>query len=216
MAYRARESNQSERAKQSKETRPRTLTEEDPNRVVQERMFSHESEINRTLQSKQEGVPRRSEIYAAATPIFAVGSSQWPRGLSIRAMTDLSSPVADLRTSWHALCDLDRARAVQSLKRAGVSLREIASQLNCSPSLLSYLLRAARAPVEDRELARLGEISTRELVHRAGSPVSRPTSIAREALAFDSECAAVQASRAIANWLDEQKIADADRAKVID
>ena len=97
-----------------------------------------------------------------------------------------------------------------------MSLRELASHLNCFASLLSYLLRAASAPAEDRELARSGEISARELVRRAVSSGSRPASIAREALAFDCECAAIQASRAIANWLDEQKITDADQAKVID
>jgi len=41
------------------------------------------------------------------------------------AMTDSSSAVADLRSRWHALCDLDRARAAQSMREAGVSLREL-------------------------------------------------------------------------------------------
>ena len=131
-------------------------------------------------------------------------------------MTESNSTVADLQSRWHALCDLDRARAVQSMRQTGMSLRELASHLNCFASLLSYLLRAASAPAEDRELARSGEISARELVRRAVSSGSRPASIAREALAFDCECAAIQASRAIANWLDEQKITDADQAKVID
>ena len=102
------------------------------------------------------------------------------------------------------------------MRQAGMTLRELASHLNCSASLLSYLLRAASAPAEDRELARSGEISTRELVRRAVSSGSHPASIAREALAFDCECAAIQASRAIANWLDEQKITHADQSKVID
>jgi hypothetical protein len=81
-----------------------------------------------------------------------------------------------------------------------MSLRELALHLNCSGSLLSCLLKAARAPAEDRELARSGEISTRELVRRSGWVKRRRASIAREALLFDSECAALQASRAIAHW----------------
>jgi hypothetical protein len=84
-------------------------------------------------------------------------------------MTDTGSAIADLQSHWHALCDLDRARAVQSIHQDGMSLRALAPQLNCSPSLLSHLLWAAQAPTEDRELARCGEMSTRELARRAGT-----------------------------------------------
>jgi hypothetical protein len=101
------------------------------------------------------------------------------------------------------------------MRETGMSLRKLAPYLNCSASLLSYLSKAAQAPAEDRELARSGEISTRELVRRV-SWLSRRASIAREALAFDNECAAVQASRAIAHWLDEQKLTCSDRTKVIE
>jgi transposase-like protein len=131
-------------------------------------------------------------------------------------MTDTGSAIADLRSRWHALCDLDRARAVQSIYQAGMSLRELASHLNCSRSLLSYLLRAASAPVEDREIARSGEISTRELVRRAVSSGRHPASISHEAVAFDREHTAIQASRAITDWLDEQRITRTDRVKIID
>ncbi len=96
-----------------------------------------------------------------------------------------------------------------------MSLRELAPHLNCSPSLLSYLLRAARASAEDRELARSGAISTRELVRRTGSSAARARSIHGEAIAFDCECAAVQAGQAITNWFDEEKVASADRQQVI-
>jgi transposase-like protein len=130
-------------------------------------------------------------------------------------VTEPSSAVADLQSRWHELCDLDRARAVQSILETGVSLRKLATHLNCSASLLSYLLKAAKALVEDRELARFGEISTRELVRRTGSSRGRSTSKAREAIAYDRECAAIQASHAITKWLDEQKLTYAERAKVL-
>ena len=131
-------------------------------------------------------------------------------------MTDISSAVADLRSQWYTLCDLDRARAVQAILQAGMRLRELAPQLNCSPSLLSYLLRAAMAPAEDRELARSGEISTRELVRRAGSSGTRSTLLRREAIAFELERTALLASEAITKWLDEEEIAGADREQVIE
>ena len=138
-----------------------------------------------------------------------------PRENGTQIVIDTGSSVADLRTRWHKLCDLDRARAVQSIHRAGVSLRGLALHLNCSPSLLSHLLRAARASAEDRELARSGAISTRELVRRTGSSATRPRSIHGEAIAFDCEYAAVQAGQAITNWFDEQKVASTDRQQVI-
>src|SRR5664279_2569609 len=119
-------------------------------------------------------------------------------------MTDTRPAVLDLRARWHALCDLDRARAVQSIHQDGMSLRALGPLLNCSPSLLSHLLRAARAPAEDRERARCGEISTRELARRAGTSQTRSTSTQYESIAFESELAAVRASQAITRWLDEE------------
>ena len=134
----------------------------------------------------------------------------------VRTMTDTRSAVLDLRSRWHSLCDLDRARAVQSIHQDGMSLRALGPQLNCSPSLLSHLLRAAQAPVEDRERARCGEISTRELVRRAGTSRTRSTSTQHEAIAFESERAAVQASQAITRWLDEERVSSSDRKYLIE
>lgn len=130
-------------------------------------------------------------------------------------MTDTRIAVADLRSRWHTLCDLDRARSVESIHHGGMTVGAIASQLNCSPSLLFHLLRAVQAPTEDRELARCGEISTRELARRAGNSGTRTRSTQHEAIAFDRERAATQTSQAITRWLDEEKVADADRDWVI-
>jgi hypothetical protein len=102
------------------------------------------------------------------------------------------------------------------MRDTGITLRELAAHLNCSASLLSYLLKAASAPAEDRELARSGEISTRELVRRVRSRRSRAISIDGEGLAFERECAAIEASRAIVDWLHEQKIAYPDQIKVVE
>jgi transposase-like protein len=128
---------------------------------------------------------------------------------------DTSSAVADLQSHWHTLCDLDRARAVQAVHLAGVSLKDLAPELNCSATLLSHLLRALQASAKDRELARSGEISTRELVRRAGSSGTRSTLRRREAIAFELERAALLASEAITKWLDEEKVAGSDREQVI-
>src|ERR1039458_8694604 len=97
-------------------------------------------------------------------------------------MTISSSAVADLQGKWHTLHDLDRARAVYAIHQAGVSLRELAKALNCSPSLLGHLLAALQASALDRTLAREGKISTRELARRARATGIRRAARHREAL----------------------------------
>ena len=131
-------------------------------------------------------------------------------------MTEETSPVDDLRSRWHTLCDLDRAQAVQTLQEAGVSLREIAAQLNCSRSLLSRLLRASKAPSEDLASARQFPISTRELARRAGTAGTRGSTRHHEATSFELERAAVQGSRTILSWLDEEEVAVVDREQIME
>jgi hypothetical protein len=49
-----------------------------------------------------------------------------------------------------------------------------------------------------------------------GTSRTRSTSTQREAIAFDRERAAAQASHAITRWLDEENVANADRDRVIE
>ena len=44
--------------------------------------------------------------------------------------------IADLRNRWPHLKDVDRAIGVREVHLAGMSLREIAGKLNCSPTLV--------------------------------------------------------------------------------
>ncbi len=131
-------------------------------------------------------------------------------------MEDTSTAIANLRSRWCNLHDLDRAQAIKVIHQSGVSLRKLASFLNCSPSLLTHLLQAGQAPLEDRVLARRGELSTRALVRRARASGTRRTALHREAIAFERESEARRHSQAIKSWLGEQGIADADRRKVIE
>jgi len=130
-------------------------------------------------------------------------------------MTDTSFAIADLQSRRHNLYGLDRAQAIKSIHRSGVSLRKLASFLNCSPSLLTHLLQAGQAPLEDRVLARRGELSTRALVRRARAKGTRRTALHRETIAFEREQTAIQDSSSILNWLAEQGVTDADREQII-
>ena len=82
-------------------------------------------------------------------------------------MPDASVAISNLQSRWQKLTDLDRARGVYAIHRAGTSLRALAKALNCSPSLLRHLLTALQAPAEDRSLALKGKISTNQLARRA-------------------------------------------------
>ena len=56
-------------------------------------------------------------------------------------MPDLSDdPVAQLRTRWADLSDLDRALEIGVIHRSGLSIRKIANGLQPSESLLRHLL----------------------------------------------------------------------------
>ncbi len=127
----------------------------------------------------------------------------------------MRSALADLRTRWFGLHDLDRARAVDAIHRTGISLKEIAAALHCSRSLLSHLVRAADAPVADRAEARWGKLSTRALVRRARAAGTRQRSRHREALAFEREQAAFEAARRISEWLAQQGLTAVDSNEVI-
>jgi len=81
-------------------------------------------------------------------------------------MPVVSTAISKLKSKWGELHDLDRARAVHTIHRAGTSLNALAKALNRSPSLLRHLLNALKAPAEDRALALKGKISTNELVRR--------------------------------------------------
>jgi len=117
-----------------------------------------------------------------------------------------SPAIADLQQKWAGLDNLDRARAVHQIHQSGISLRTLAKDLNCSPSLLCQLNHAAQAPVPDQLLAGNGKISTRELVRRSKSSKAQQVAKERERLDAKRTEAAQQGSRTICDWLGEEKL----------
>jgi hypothetical protein len=87
-------------------------------------------------------------------------------------MLHASPDLADLKSQWPTLHDLDRAKAVHALKLSGIANRRIAIQIGVSESNLRRLLEALQARPEDQLLARQGTITTNELVRRAKSVMS--------------------------------------------
>jgi lambda repressor-like predicted transcriptional regulator len=107
-------------------------------------------------------------------------------------MTNTSFAIVDLQSRWHTLDDLNRAQAIKVIHQSGVSLRNLASRLNCSPSLLTHLLQAAQAPIEDQVLAGQGALSTRALWRAAKAVGTWRIALHPEEIAFERERAAVQ------------------------
>lgn len=131
-------------------------------------------------------------------------------------MTNTSIVIADLQSRWFKLVDLDRAQEVEFIRRLGVSLGELATALNCSPSLLTHLLRAARASIEDRGLARKGLLSTRALVRLVQVDGVRRPAKHHEDIAFERERAALQGCHSIENWLAVHRVASPGQSLLIE
>jgi transposase-like protein len=120
-------------------------------------------------------------------------------------MSDISA-VSNLQSQWRNFADLDRARAIYAIHRAGTSLRALAKALNCSESLLRHLLTTLHAPAEDRSLAYKGKISTNELARRARAAGARRASKHREALELERAQEARKGCRMICDWITSEGI----------
>ena len=130
-------------------------------------------------------------------------------------MTNSSQVIAQLQSQWRGLHDLDRAHAIKSIRRLGVPLQDLAAKLNYSSSLLSYLLRAAKAPLEDLAAARRGELSTRALVRRARETARKRDPFDREAVAFEIAQTTQEAHLLIVKWLEDHDVPISFRCRVL-
>jgi hypothetical protein len=124
-----------------------------------------------------------------------------------------TSPIAQLQSDWFGFSDLDRAIAVHALKQTGISTRSIAAQLHFSEALLRHLLKALLAPADDQALARLGKISTNELVRRGR--VELPPTKNHETLTIDRDRETHEAADLICDWLLQTNLFGPDREMIV-
>jgi hypothetical protein len=127
-------------------------------------------------------------------------------------MTNTSS-IAQLQSDWFKFSDLDRAGAVLAIKKTGISIRSIATQLHLSESLLRHLLQALQASASDQDLARQGKISTNELVRR-GKAGMRPAKHHRT-LAIDRDRETHEAADLIWDWLLQTELFGPAREAIV-
>lgn len=110
-----------------------------------------------------------------------------------------------LPSNWSTMTDMDRAEAVKRSLDAGMSGRKVAEALNCSESLIRHLKPLSEALLEEKQLARLGKISTRELRRRIAERKAEKAHKKEQA----GEQARLQAAREgaehILRWFNEEE-----------
>ena len=116
--------------------------------------------------------------------------------------------VAALQSTWQNLPDVDRAEAIVRILAAGMSGRGLADALSCSEPLIRYLKPLVEALPEEKRLARLGKISTRELKRRIAERKAEKAHKQEQAAEQARLEAAHQGFRHIMHWFNkEEKIA---------
>ncbi|MDR3411086.1 MAG: hypothetical protein P4L87_09125 [Formivibrio sp.] len=130
--------------------------------------------------------------------------------------TGNASTVADLKNRWDTLHVLDRAKAINTIRQSGISIRSLAVQLGRSEATLRRLLETARAPLLDRTLARQGKISTNELVRRSKAAMASRAAKNRETLECERTKAAQKACQEICAWLREEGLGEAHGEAIAD
>ena len=123
--------------------------------------------------------------------------------------------ISQLQSDWFKLSDLDRARAVLTIKQSGISIRKVADQLQLSEPLLRHLLQALQAPASDQVLARQGKISTNELVRRAKAVCLRPSAQQREGIVLERTLQPGKAADLICDWLLQTQLFGPAREMII-
>ena len=108
--------------------------------------------------------------------------------------------VAALQSKWQNLPDVDRAEAIVRILAAGMVGRGLANALNCSEALIRYLKPLVEALPEEKRLARLGKISTRELKRRIAERKAEKANKKEQAAEFACLEAAHRGADHILQW----------------
>ena len=109
--------------------------------------------------------------------------------------------IAELRSNWIELSDLDRANEINIIRHTNVSIRKIATGFQCSESLLRHLLNCLEASPQDQELARHNRISTNELVRRGKAAKEKRMAPPPDVVEAKREVSAREGADLICNWL---------------
>lgn len=117
--------------------------------------------------------------------------------MNIQSSSTTRISVDGLKCDWDQMHPLDRAKAIVSIRRSGISIRQIAKQVGRSEATLRHLLKTLLAPVQDLDLAR--QAALRE----AGCQKDR-------------EQQALAGSRLICDWLWQHLFSGPSGAQIVE
>ena len=127
-----------------------------------------------------------------------------------------TAAIAALQKNWKQMKDVDRARAVRKIHQDGTSLRALAKDLNCSPTLLRHLNLAALSPTPDQHDARRGKISTRELARRGTAEQLRNKKKEQETTGRAQSQEVDRIANATCEWRVSERLFPCDGEQIID
>lgn len=145
------------------------------------------------------------------------GAQPRARNLSTPPLSSIAEAVRRLQNAWYSLPDFERAHAVLSIIRAGVSRRALARALNIHEATVRNILLILEADEADLASFRRGAISRNELIRRirGTSPAHPDAELKSELDASDSDkeltSDPAEVCREILSWLatDESRSSNA-------
>jgi hypothetical protein len=130
-------------------------------------------------------------------------------------MDNLDKSIKNLQDNWSHLHDLDRTKAILPILGAGMSGRSLARALDVSAGLIPRLKALAAASPEERRRARLGEISTRELLRRIADRQAQEAEKAKQAEQQVCVEAAQEGAGHLLQWFYDEQMARAYAEQVV-
>jgi len=130
-------------------------------------------------------------------------------------MKDTTAAISNLKSQWQTHHDLDRARDIERIHKAGISLRSLARELDCSESLLRRLIEARHAPFEDLVLARKNKTSTNELVRRSRAAGTHREEKQAEDLKRKQTRESIAGGKTVCDWIRSQGLSKACGVNVV-
>jgi hypothetical protein len=117
---------------------------------------------------------------------------------------DYFRAVADLRTDWPNLSDVDRALRIQPIIRAGTSCRTLAKALGRKEQSLRHIRPLTDATEAEKEAIRSGNVSTNAVVRALKARQSSESNSAAVLPSLDIEKQAVAWASHIINWATDK------------
>ncbi len=114
--------------------------------------------------------------------------------------------IADLRSGWRMLPDIEKASLIAKILAAGMSRRRLAPTLGCGEATIRNLALLAQALPTEKDQLRAGELTTRAVLRRIRLRRTAAKIIQRGAMARDAEREARRHCDRVLRWVQREKL----------